>query len=151
MDRYEKAKENFKKGYNCSQSVLMTYADVIDADIDTVLKLAEGFGGGMGRMRLTCGAVSGMCMLAGLMYSKAAPGDIDTRTKVYAVVRDMCAEFAKKHGSVICGELLGTSMPKDNSPRPEARTSDYYKRRPCLDCVGDCAAIAEKYLFGDEE
>lgn len=150
MSVSEKAKEYFKKGYNCSQSVVLAFSDLVDADTKTALKLAEGFGGGMGRMRLTCGAVSGMCMLAGLKLSSAESADTDTRSKIYAAVRDMCAEFKETHGSIICGELLGENAPKDNSPHPEARTADYYKRRPCIECVGDCAEIAEKYLFGEK-
>lgn len=147
MNRTEQAKENFKKGYNCSQSVVLAYADLFGVDKKTAAAMAEGFGGGMGRMRLTCGAVSGMFMLAGLKYSKGEAGDTETRTKIYETVQKMANDFSQKNGSIVCADLLGLNLPKDNSPAPEARTEQYYKKRPCVDCVGDCAEIVEKYLI----
>lgn len=147
MNRIEKAKENFKKGYNCSQSVVLAYADLFGVDEKTAAAMAEGFGGGMGRMRLTCGAVSGMFMLAGLKYSGGIAGDTETRTKIYDTVQKMARDFSEKNGSIVCADLLGLNLPKDSSPVPEERTRQYYQKRPCADCVGDCAEIVEKYLL----
>ncbi|MDE7395339.1 MAG: C-GCAxxG-C-C family protein, partial [Clostridiales bacterium] len=110
---------------------------------------ADGFGGGMGRLRLTCGAVSGMTMLAGLRYSSGKPGDLDNRTQVYSAVQKMAALFEEKHGSVICRELLGASAAA-RDPRPEARTAEYYKKRPCPEMIAECADIAAEVLFGEE-
>ncbi len=147
MNRVEKAKELFKSGYNCSQAVVGAYSDLFGMAPETAMQIAEGFGGGMGRMRLTCGAVSAMFMLTGLKMSKAEAGDTDTRTKIYETVREMSAEFESKNGSIVCGDLLGINKPKDNDAKPEERTPEYYKKRPCVECVGDCALIVEKYLL----
>lgn len=148
--RVEKAKELFFKGYNCSQSVVGAFADLFGMDTETAMKFSEGLGGGMGRMRLTCGAVSAMSLIAGLKLSKGKPADLKTRGEVYAKVREMSEEFKKRNGSIICSELLGASMPKDKSATPEERTSEYYKKRPCPECVADCAEIIERFLLNDQ-
>lgn len=147
MERAEKAVELFKSGYNCSQSVVGAFADLFGMDIDEALRASEGFGAGIGRMRLTCGAVSALAFLAGLKYSTAKPGDLKTRTLVYETVQRMAKEFEEKNGSIECKTLLGASISKDISAVPEARTDAYYKKRPCIGCVFDCARIAEKYLL----
>lgn len=148
-ERAERAGELFFQGYNCAQSVVGAFADYFDIDFKTAVRLADGLGGGMGRMRLTCGAVSAMALLAGLKLSSGEPKDLNNRAVVYAKVREMAEAFSEKNGSIICRELLGASMPKDNGARPEERTAEYYKKRPCPDCVRDCAEIAEKYLLGE--
>ena len=146
MDRSEKAVELFKSGYNCSQSVIGAYCDLFGLDFETAMKVSEGLGGGMGRLRLTCGAVTGMFILAGLAKSKAQPRDLKTRTEVYGLVRQMAKEFKELHGSVICAELLGKNMPADNGAVPTKRDEEFYKKRPCISCIRDCGIIAEKYL-----
>lgn len=148
-ERAEKARALFYEGYNCAQSVVGAFADLYDLDVNTAMRFSDGLGGGMGRMRLTCGAVSAMALIAGLELSSGRPKDIDNRTKVYAKVREMAEVFQEKNGSVICRELLGMSMPKDNSSRPEERTAEYYKRRPCPGCIYDCAEIIDRYLIGN--
>ena len=150
MDRAKRATELFKRGYNCSQSVVCAFCDVFGLGEETAAKLSEGLGGGMGRMRLTCGAVSAMTMLAGMKKSKGTHSDIESRTELYELVRAMAGEFKEKNGSVICGELLGLSKTMEESARPEERTEEYYKKRPCLGCIEDCARIAQKYLLDDE-
>lgn len=149
--RAEKARELFLEGYNCSQSVVGAFADLFDMDMVTAMKFSEGLGGGMGRMRLTCGAVSAMSLIAGLKLSKGAPKDLKTRTEVYTAAREMAEEFKKKNGSIICSELLGAALPKDNGAAPEERTEQYYKKRPCPDCVADCAEIIERYLLNEAD
>ena len=146
MDRVELAKENFKNGYNCSQAVVAAYADMFGMKTEDALRFSEGFGGGMGRMRGVCGAVTAMYMLAGLKYSKATAKDIDTRELIYSKVQEMAKEFEKINGTTVCGELLGINLPKDNSARPEERTKTYYKKRPCIGCVEDAARIVEEIL-----
>ena len=150
MNRVENAVKMFKSGYNCTQGVVCAYCDIFGVDEEIAARMAEGFGGGMGRMRLTCGAVSGMVMLAGMKKSKGTKSNIQSRTELYELVRAMAGEFKEKNGSIICGELLGLSKPKDESAKPEERTEDYYKRRPCIGCVEDCARIVEEYLLNDE-
>lgn len=147
--RAEKAREFFFQGYNCTQSVVGAFADLFDLDFKTAMRFADGLGGGMGRMRLTCGAVSAMALIAGLELSSGEPKDLDNRAVVYAKVREMAEEFRQKNGSIICRELLGNSAPKDDGARPEERTQQYYKKRPCPNCIYDCAEIIEKYLLDD--
>ena len=144
--RADKAKEMFMQGYNCCQAVVGAFADLYGFDPETAMKMAEGFGGGLGRMRLTCGAVNAMAMVAGMKMSHGKAGDLQRRGEIYAVVRAMVEEFKANNGSIVCAELLGMAMPKDNSPIPEERTPDYYKRRPCPDKIHQCGLIIEKHL-----
>lgn len=146
MTRADRAEELFKSGYNCAQSVVGAFAEDLGLDFNTAMKMSEGFGGGMGRMRLTCGAVTGMFMLAGLCLSDGEAGDMKTRETVYGTVQKMAHEFEEINGSVVCGDLLGLNRPKDNTAKPTERTADFYKKRPCIACVRDCAEIAEKYM-----
>ena len=150
MNRIELAKNNFKKGYNCSQAVVSAYCDLLGVDLETALRFSECFGGGMGRMRLTCGAVSGMFILASLKYSSGSAADMSARKKLYGKVQELAAAFKQKNGSIVCAELLGSQLPKKSGPVPTERTADFYKKRPCVDCVGDCAALVEELLFHGE-
>lgn len=147
--RADKAKQLFLEGYNCSQAVVGAFADAFGFDPITAMKFAEGLGGGMGRMRLTCGAVAAMATLASMKMSSGKPADLKLRGEIYAVVRQMAEEFKQNNGSIICAELLGAALPKDDSARPEERTADYYARRPCADKIYQCGLLAEKYLLGD--
>ena len=147
MDRIKKAKDLFESGCNCSQAVICAYSDLFGMDETTAMRVSEGFGGGMGRMRLTCGAVSGMFMLAGLKYGKGIPNDLETRTKVYDTVQKMAKEFEEMNGTIVCGDLLGINKPNDTGAVPTERNSEFYKKRPCVGCVEDCAKIVEKYLL----
>lgn len=147
--RADKAKEMFLQGYNCCQAVVGAFADAFGYDPAEAMKYAEGFGGGMGRLRLTCGAVAAMAMLAGMKMSHGQPGDLKRRGEIYAVIQQMTEEFKSNNGSIICAELLGLALPKDNSPQPEERTPDYYARRPCPDKIHQCGLLVEKYLLGE--
>jgi C_GCAxxG_C_C family probable redox protein len=147
MDRVTKAKELFKTGYNCAQSVVGAYSDLFGMSAEDAMRAAEGFGGGMGRQRLTCGAVSGMVMLAGLKYSKATAGDIENRTLIYETVRKMTNEFKQQNNTIMCRDLLGIDRNNNEGARPDKRTEEYYKKRPCLGCIGNCAEIIERILL----
>ena len=149
MTKREIAINYFNNGYNCAQSVVAAFCEDFGVDKKTALMMSEGFGGGMGRMRLTCGAVTGMFFIVGLKYSKGQAGDLDTRMKIYETVRELSKEFEDEMGSIVCSELLGGNIPKDNSARPEERTKEYYKKRPCPEIVGLAAEILEKHLMGD--
>lgn len=144
--RAERAREMFLEGYNCCQAVVGAFAEDFGFDPETAMKLAEGFGGGLGRMRLTCGAVQAMAIVAGMKMSHGKPADLKRRSEIYAVIRQMVGEFKENNGTIVCAELLGLSLPKNDSPEPEARTKEYYTRRPCPDKIYECAAIIEKYL-----
>ena len=146
-ERTKKARELFVCGYNCSPAVVGAYSDLFGMEPEAAMKFAEGLGGGMGRMRLTCGAVAAMSLVAGLKMSSGKPGNQQERAKIYGVVRNMADEFTQKNGTIICGELLDPETIKDKGSVPEARTEQYYKKRPCADCVTDCAEIIEKYLL----
>lgn len=147
MDRVKKAIDNFQNGYNCSQAVVGAYCDLFGLKEEDGLRAAEAFGGGMGRLRLTCGAVSGMFMLAGLRFSKGEAKDLQTRQQIYEMVQFLAKEFEEKNGSIICAELLGLNCPKDGGATPTKRDTAFYKKRPCVGCVEDCARLVETYLL----
>lgn len=141
MSRAEKAEKLFKSGYNCAQSVIGAFCDDLGLDFDTTMKLSEGFGGGIGRMRLTCGAVSGMVMITGMMLSRGAK-DGDTRMDVYGKVQELAQKFKEMNGSIVCADLLGGNV--TTNPEPEKRTEKYYRKRPCVELVKDCVKIIEE-------
>lgn len=138
--RVEKAVALFKQGFNCSQSVVAACADIYGIDEQTALRISASFGGGIGRMRQTCGAACGMFLLAGLENGSAVPGDAEGKKQNYALVQDLAAKFKGENGSLICAELLGIA-PKPQEPTPEARTEAYYKKRPCADMVASAVKI----------
>lgn len=143
-ERANKARELFMSGYNCAQSVVLAYVDLFDADYDLISKISASFGGGMGRMREVCGTCSGMFMIAGLAIP-ADNVDKEAKMKNYALVQELAEEFRRENGSIICRELLGLDHKKDD-PRPEARTAEYYKKRPCPDLVHLSATIVGNKL-----
>lgn len=145
MNRRELAKENFMKGYNCSQALVLAFEDMVPIDRESLLKLASSFGGGMGRLREVCGSVSGMFMIAGLIYGYDGPETGQVKADHYARIQELARRFEETHGSIVCREMLGLSV-KHDAPTPEARTNEYYKKRPCPDIVGDAAEILEKYI-----
>ncbi len=138
----KKAMDLFKEGYNCSQAVFLAFEDLYDMDRKTALKLSSSFGGGMGRLREVCGAVSGMFMVAGILYGYDSPDDQEEKSAHYARIQELAKEFENINGSIICRELLGLSK-KNDEPVPEKRTDEYYKKRPCVQLVGIAAAIME--------
>lgn len=149
MNKGDKAEMLFKQGYNCAQAVLGAFCDELGLDMDTALKLSSSFGGGMGRMREVCGAVSGMFMVAGLKCGYSNPKDQDAKKKHYARIQEMAKRFSDKNGSIICRNLLGLEQTK-NDPNPTKRTNEFYKKRPCSELVRDAAAIAQDILFDNK-
>lgn len=141
----ELAMAYFKEGYNCSQSVFMAFRGEYDMNVEMALKISSSFGAGMGRLREVCGAVTGMFMVAGMVYGYTDPKDHTSKTEHYKRIQYLAKEFEEKNHSIICRELLGLGAGKD-SPVPELRTGEYYKKRPCLELVGMAADIMEKYL-----
>lgn len=150
MKKSDIAVENFESGYNCAQSVAAALCEEFGMSREEVLKISEGFGGGMGRMRSVCGAVTGMFMLAGLKYSKGEAGDMETRKVIYAKVQELAKEFEKEAGSIICAELLEGVMPENKDATPTPRTNEFYKKRPCSEYVRLATQIAEKHLLAGE-
>ncbi len=142
----KKAMDLFKEGYNCSQAVFLAFEDKYNIDRTTALKLSSSFGGGMGRLREVCGAVSGMFLVAGVLYGYDEPKDYDKKTEHYARIQQLAKEFEAPNSSIICRELLGLGVAKD-TPVPERRTDEYYKKRPCAELVGIATAIMEQYIL----
>ena len=153
--RAQRAVELFKNGYNCSQAVFASCADIYGiTDEALALRLSASFGGGMGRMRMVCGAASGMFMLAGLHNGSATPHDNEGKMANYAFVQQLAGEFKGKYGSLICAELLGLA-PKgqcdvklDLDPRPAERTPEYYQKRPCSEMVAEAVRIYLRRVEG---
>lgn len=141
----EKAKELFMQGYNCSQAVLGAFCEELGLDFETAMKISSSFGGGMGRMREVCGAVSGMFMAAGLMYGPSDNENSAAKGEHYKRIQELANRFKEMNGSIICRELL-EGIESSTLPAPSERTATYYKKRPCVDLVGDAADIFEKYL-----
>lgn len=148
MTKREKAMQLFKKGYNCSQSVLGAFAEDLGIEFETAMRLASSFGGGMGRMREVCGTVSAMLMVLGIKCGYDEPKAFDKKAKHYKLVQDAAGMFRKKHGSIICRELLGLNLKSEEADNyiPSKRTDEYYKKRPCVNIVGDAAELTEQIL-----
>ncbi len=145
MTRREIAMANFKNGYNCSQAITLAFADLLPIDKATLLKMASSFGGGMGRLREVCGSVSGMFMITGLLYGYDGPETGQVKADHYARIQELAHQFEEQHGSIVCREMLGLTT-KHDIPVPEARTAEYYKKRPCTEIIGDAAEILEQYI-----
>ncbi len=147
--RARKARELFMSGYNCSQSVFLAYADLYGIDPKLASTIVAPLGGGMGRLREVCGAVSAAFMLTGLKYPNPSPGDKAAKTRSYAVVQELAERFRRENGSIVCRELLGLGKGPD-SPEPSDRTEAYYKRRPCPDYIEIAARIVGEKLNEDD-
>lgn len=145
MNSYSaKAMKLFKEGYNCAQSVFCTFAEELGIDLDTAKKLSSSFGGGMGRMREVCGAVSAMFMIAGIKYGYTEPNNLEIKAKHYIRIQELAKKFKEKNDTIICRELLGVDA--DDNPIPSARTKEYYETRPCERLIGEAAEIISEYI-----
>jgi C_GCAxxG_C_C family probable redox protein len=141
--RVESSLKYFHAGYNCAQAVVVPFCDLIGLDEETALKLASSFGGGVGRMREICGAVSGMAIIAGLLYGYIDPADDSAKAAHYELIQSLAKRFKDMNGSVICRELLET---EDTRPVPDARTPEYYASRPCARLVSDATMIIAELI-----
>ena len=117
----------------------------MNMDEKTIAMMASGFGGGFGRLREVCGAVSGMVMVLGALEGDANPEDKMARLETYKKVQELVLKFKEQNGSFICRELIA-AQEQTPSPMPDDRTKEYYKKRPCVSLVGDAAEILENYL-----
>ena len=143
----EKAAELFVNGCNCSQAVFVAFAEDCDIDEKTAMKLSSSFGGGMGRLREVCGAVTGMFMVAGLLRGYENTDNKDKKDAHYKLIQTLAEEFNRVHSTYICRELLGTVG--KSSPVSDPRTAMYYKTRPCVKFVITAAEILDKHFFCD--
>lgn len=146
IDRIEKAVNLFKEGYNCSQSVVAAFADKYGYSRDQALRMSASFGGGIGRMRETCGAACGLFMLAGLEISAIDGADKESKAANYALVQELAEEFKLRNGSLRCADLLGLTKDEPVVSTPELRTNQYYAKRPCVKMVEEAARIWVEYL-----
>lgn len=106
-ERINQIKEKHKRGYNCAQVVLCAYSDLLGIDEETLFRIAEGFGAGMGGMMETCGAVTAMFMAAGLKNSSGDLAACNTKPQTMKLVRELAKEFQDKNQSIVCRELKG--------------------------------------------
>lgn len=141
-DHKEKAIELFYQGCNCSQAVFAAFCDVTGINFDSALKMSSLFGGGIGRMRETCGAVSGMVLAAGCIFGYSDISDPSKKKEAYALTAEMVNRFKAEKGSVVCRELLGLKT-YEYSPEAQPRTPEFYKTRPCVSCIGLAAQILD--------
>lgn len=145
-ERIEKAVELFKEGFNCSQAVVGAFADKYGFTREQALRMSASFGGGIGRMRETCGAACGLFMLAGLETGATEGADSKGKAANYALVQELAEEFKQRNGALRCADLLGLSKKEPIVSTPEARTNQYYVKRPCVKMVEEAARIWCEYL-----
>ena len=148
MTKEELAENYFRKGANCAQAVLCAFAPECGLTEEEAMRLASGFGGGVGRMREICGAVSGMTLVVNILRGNTDFDDKEAKDRHYALVRRLAEDFRSRTGSVVCRELLGGALAGKDSPVSEKRTSAYYEKRPCPGLVAAAAGILEKELAG---
>ena len=139
MTRAQSAKNYFTSGYNCSQAVMLAFASDTGADEKFIKAVSLPMGGGIGRLRETCGGVTGAIMSMGLLFPEM------NKSEMYALVQEFARRFREKNGSYNCGELLtGAGVKAERTPDAEARTPAYYQKRPCAELVADAAELLEE-------
>ena len=143
MTRAEHAAKLFYDGYNCAQAVTIAFADVTGLTEEFSATMASSFGGGMGRMREVCGAVSGMLLVAGHLYGYDGPDEGGAKMAHYTLVQELAGKFREQAGSIVCREIL-KNPPSDPAPTP--RTEEFYKNRPCARMVVLAAQILDQYI-----
>ena len=139
------AKAFFEQGYNCAQAVVLAFGDKTGFDQKTAAKVASSFGGGMGRLREVCGAVSGIFLALGACCGTDDPADAEGKKAQYQDIQALAAKYSEENGSIICRELLGLTE-KTSEPTPEKRTNEYYKKRPCGELVACAAQLLDEYF-----
>jgi len=143
MDHVTLAADLFLEGYNCAQAVVVAFADVTGMDQKTAAKMAAPFGGGMGRMREVCGAVSGMFMVLGALYGYDNSDAGSKKKELYQQVQALAEQFRAENGSIICRDIL-KNPPSD--PNPSPRTAEYYAKRPCAKMVMTAAKLMDDFI-----
>lgn len=145
-ERAQTAEAYFEQGYNCTQSILLTFSDLMGEDAGAVLRAGVTLGGGMGRLREVCGAVSGMFLVLGTLYGYETAGTGKLKTELYARVQETAESFEKTYGTLICRDLLGLPAGHD-TPEATPRTAEFYQNRPCGKIIGTAAAILSEYIL----
>ena len=146
-DHAECSRQLFLKGYNCAQAVFCAFSDVTGFDLDTSARMASSFGGGLGRLRETCGVVSAAALVLGIVKGYDDPADYEAKKRHYALVREFAERFRAKHKSIICRDLLTTAgLTPQTGGEPEQRSAEFYDRRPCPNLVYDASLILDEML-----
>lgn len=146
MNRASKAQELFNQGYACSQAVILAFSDLIDIDSEKLSKLVLPLGGGLGRLRQTCGAINSMSMVIGILFSNSESNE-ENKNNTYAIVQELVNRFIKENKTINCAELLKQAeLEVQIGGKAEERTSEYYKKRPCGKIVYSAAKILEEFL-----
>ena len=141
----QQAKQLFFDGYNCAQSVFCAFCDVHGMSLDEAARISSSFGGGMGRLREVCGALSGIFMVIGALYGGYAVTDRAAKTQHYTMIQELASKFRERYGTLLCRDILG--LPEGPSdPEPEAHTPEYLAKRPCPGCVECAADILDEFL-----
>ena len=143
MDHAKEAERLFLAGYNCAQAVFCAFCDETGLDRDAAARLASSFGGGMGRLREVCGTVSGALLALGAIRGYDDPKDPEAKKAHYRLVQEYARRFREKNGSIVCRELL-KNVKVTPGQVPEARTPEFYARRPCLRLVREAAALLDE-------
>ena len=143
MDHAILAADLFLEGYNCAQAVAVAFTDLTGLDRKMAAKMASPFGGGMGRMREVCGAVSGMYMVLGALYGYDNSDADSHKKELYKQVQALAEKFKEENGSIICREIL-KNPPSD--PIPSPRTAEYYAKRPCARMVMTAARLMDEFI-----
>ena len=141
--RSERAKALFLEGYNCAQAVVGAFSEEFSMDFSALMKSISSFGGGMGRLREVCGAVSGMFFVAGALYGYDDPKAKKEKAEHYRLIQKLAEKFREKNGSIICRELLGEGD-RPITHIPSERTTVYYRKRPCAELVADAVLVLEE-------
>ncbi len=145
IERGLAARNYFLSGYNCSQAIALAFSDLIGLEKEVILKISSSFGGGMGRLREVCGAVSGMFIVLGYVRGYYLPEDYEGKKRLYAEIQELANTFKQKYGSIVCRELLAGVSHTDGGA-PEQRSAEYYKKRPCPDQIEYAARILHEFL-----
>ena len=144
--RIRRAEELFMQGFNCSQAVVAAFADIYGYTEEQALRMSAGFGAGIGRMRMSCGAFNALALLAGLDCGSVTPGDREGKSYNYKVVQQLAERFRNDNGTLICAELLKLKKDAPLSYEASERTAEYYKQRPCVNQIISAARIYCDYL-----
>lgn len=145
MTKADRAKELFLKGYNCAQATFGAFAEDYGLDLNVAMTLSAGLGGGIGRLRETCGAVTGATLAVSLAMGSFDLNNPNAKTEVYREIRRVVEIFESETGSIICADMLGVARRGDGA-EAAPRTNEYYKKRPCAELVYLAAAAAEKII-----
>jgi len=146
MSRRTVAINYFKEGYNCTQAVVLAFSDVLTVDPKELCKIASPFGGGLSRMRETCGAVTGMVLVLGNLIGYDTPETGEKKHELYKNIQELLKIFENRYGSLTCRVLLNLTQ-KHDDPKPTPRDHSFFDKRPCPELIGGAAEILENFLI----